>query len=216
MLYFNSLPKILTLDESGNPILLTNILTRAKLIESLQNNPMLFYTYNIQDGDTPEIIASKYYDDPNLFWLVTYSNQIMDPVWDWPLPYQQFLDYIDSKYSYEASLAGKTPFEYTNTTTYSYQQIIDTTDSITQVTTTNVTTVNYDTYLTIEPSTNTYSLPLKPQQTVADTCTVNINKKEITIFDYEFQTNEEKRNIKILNKNYANQMQQTFVDIMSK
>ena len=63
MLYFNTLPKVITPDQNGNYILMTNILTRATLIEELQNNPMLFYTYNIQDGDTPEIIAEKYYNE---------------------------------------------------------------------------------------------------------------------------------------------------------
>jgi hypothetical protein len=61
MLYFNTLPKVLTPDQNGNYILMTNILSRASLIEELQDNPMLFYKYNIQDGDTPEIIAEKYY-----------------------------------------------------------------------------------------------------------------------------------------------------------
>jgi len=62
MLYFNTLPKIFTPDQNGNYILMTNILTRAKLVEKLQNNPMLFYKYTIQDGDTPEILAEKYYE----------------------------------------------------------------------------------------------------------------------------------------------------------
>lgn len=210
MLYFNTLPKILTLDESGNPILLTNILTRAKLIEELQNNPMLFYKYDIQDGDTPEIVASKYYGDPNRFWLVTYSNQILDPVWDWPLPYQQFLEYIDSKYAVEAAEADQTPFEYTNTTNWAYQKIVSTTDNSTQQTTISTTTIDYDTFIALVPSTNTYNLP------DGKTCTIEIAKKEITIFDYEFELNESKRNIKILNEAYAGQMEQTFSEIMSR
>ena len=36
MFYFNTLPKLLTPDQNGNYILMTNILTRAKLIEELQ------------------------------------------------------------------------------------------------------------------------------------------------------------------------------------
>ena len=91
MLYFNTLPKVITPDQNGNYILMTNILTRATLIEELQNNPMLFYTYSIQEGDTPEIISEKYYGDPYKYWIVLYSNQIMDPIWNWPLNYEQFL-----------------------------------------------------------------------------------------------------------------------------
>jgi len=210
MLYFNTLPKILTPDESGNPILLTNILTRAKLLEELQNNPMLFYTYDIQDSDTPEIIASKYYNDPNRFWLITYSNQILDPVWDWPLPYQQFLEYIESKYAAEAEAAEETPLNYTTTTVRAYQKIVNTTDNTTQKTTENITTIDYETYQALLPSTNTYTLP------GGATCTIAITKNALTIYDYEFNLNEAKRNIKILNENYAGQMEQTFAEVMSR
>ena len=208
MLYFNTLPKILTPDESGNPILLTNILTRAKLLEDLENNPMLFYRYDIQDSDTPEIIASKYYGDPNRFWLITYSNQILDPVWDWPLPFQQFLEYIESKYADEAG--AEPPVEYTTRTIYAYQKIVNTTDNTTLQTTENIVTIDYATYQSLIPSTNTYTLP------GGKTCTIAITGNAQTIYDYEYELNEAKRNIKILNENYAGQMEQTFVDVMSR
>ena len=132
MLYFNTLPKVITPDQNGNYILMTNILTRATLIEELQNNPMLFYTYNIQDGDTPEIIAEKYYNDPYKYWIVLYSNQIMDPIWNWPLNYEQFLTYINNKYATEAEDADKTPYEYTNTTIHAYQKVVTTIDSFSE------------------------------------------------------------------------------------
>lgn len=80
MLYFDTLPKILMDDQNGNPILLTNLVSRAALIEDLKNNPMLFYKYTIQEGDTPEIVAEKYYGDAYRYWIVLYSNELMDPV----------------------------------------------------------------------------------------------------------------------------------------
>ena len=78
MLYFDTLPKIITPDQNGQPILLTNIMVRAKLLEELENNPMLFYQYSIQDGDTPEIIADKYYNDSYRYWIILYSNKVGD------------------------------------------------------------------------------------------------------------------------------------------
>lgn len=212
MLYFNTLPQILTPDENGNAIILTNLLTRAKLLEELKNNPMLFYTYVIQDGDTPEIIADKYYDDPNRFWIVLYANEILDPLWDWPLPQQQFLNYIDSKYKTVAEEEGKTPFEYVTTTVHSYQKIIETTDSVTSETTTNYVSVDETTYNSIVTGTQTYSFPAPN----TNTCTITITKRIIYIYDYEYELNESKRKIKLLNTIYANQMEQTFKEVMSK
>lgn len=210
MLYFNSLPKIYTPDEQGNLVLLTNILTRAKLIDELKNNPMLFYTYSIQDGDTPEIIADKYYDDPNRFWLILYSNEILDPLWDWPLQQQQFYEFIDAKYKDAADLAGKTPYEYVTTTVYDYQKIIQTVDSETNNITTNYVSINETTYNSLVPSTHTYTLPNGLN------CTITTDKRAVTIYDHEYELNEAKRNIKILNSSYASQMEQVLMETMSK
>ena len=103
MLYFNSMPKILTPDVNGDGILLTNLMTRSELIPSLLNNPMMFYKYDIQDGDTPEIVADKYYGDSYRYWIVLYANQILDPQWNWPLNNQQFDAYLTKKYSSAAN-----------------------------------------------------------------------------------------------------------------
>jgi hypothetical protein len=209
MLYFNTLPKIFTPDQNGNFILLTNILTRAKLVEKLQNNPMLFYKYTIQDGDTPEIIAEKYYDDPFRYWIILYANQIMDPLWGWPLPYEQFLAYINSKYADDAAAASQTPFAYTNTVVHEYQKITTTIDNYSETTTVQNTSVDFATYSATNTSVTTYSLPS------GSTCTVKISKNLLTLFDYEFNLNEAKREIKIMDGKYAGQMEEQFKALMS-
>ena len=209
MLYFNTLPKIFTPDQNGNYIFLTNILTRAKLVEKLQNNPMLFYKYVIQDGDTPEIVAEKYYDDPFKYWIVLYANQIMDPLWGWPLTYQQFLSYVDSKYTDAAAAEDQTPFEYTNTTVYDYQKITTTIDNYTQTTNVQATSVDFATYSAINASETTYPIPS------GSSCTVKISKNLLTIFDYEFNLNEAKREIKIMDDKYAGQMEEQLKALMS-
>jgi hypothetical protein len=209
MLYFNTLPKVLTPDQNGNYILMTNILTRAKLIDELQNNPMLFYKYNIQDGDTPEIVAEKYYDDPYKYWIVLYSNQIMDPIWNWPLNYEQFLDYINSKYATEADDAGKTPYEYTNTTVYAYQKIITTIDSYSEISTEKIIPLDVSAYNSFMETNNTYTLPS------GLTCSVRNTKRSVSLYDYEYDLNESRREIKVMDKNYVNQMEEQLKTVMS-
>ena len=208
MLYFNTLPKVLTPDQNGNYILMTNILTRAKLIDELQDNPMLFYKYNIQDGDTPEIVAEKYYDDPYKYWIVLYSNQIMDPIWSWPLNYEQFLTYINNKYATEAVDAGKTPYEYTNTTVYAYQEVITTTDSYSETSTEKIIPLDVGTYNSFMETNNTYTLPS------GLTCSVRATKRSVTLYDYEYDLNESRREIKLMDRNYVNQMEEQFKMVM--
>jgi hypothetical protein len=208
MLYFDSLPKISVRDENGYPIALTNIMTRARLIEEFENNPMLFYQYIIQEGDTPEIVADKYYDDSYRYWIVLYSNRILDPLWDWPLTSDLFLKYIDNKYAAEAEAEDQTPFEYTNTTVYTYQKITKTINLQNNNENIVYTTLSESDFNSLVPSSTTYTIPNAPS------CIVDISKRSITIFDYEYQKNEDKKVIKLLNRNFVANFEQVFREVM--
>ena len=39
----------------------------------------LYTTYTIAPGDTWPTISFKHYDTPNLWWLILYANNILDP-----------------------------------------------------------------------------------------------------------------------------------------
>ncbi len=99
MQYFNSLPKIRYVDQNNVTTVYTNLMARASVIPSVLNNALVYYSYDVQDGDTPEIIAYKYYGDINRFWIVLYCNQLNDPQWDWPLSSNKFQKYILNKYN---------------------------------------------------------------------------------------------------------------------
>lgn len=211
MLYFDTLPKILTTDELGHPIVMTNILTRAKLVEELQNNPMLFYEYEVQQGDTPEIISFKYYGDPYKYWIILYSNQILDPIWEWPiLDENQFLQYVENKYATDAEAAGKTPLEYVNSTVYSYYKVITTTNLYTDETDVKKVVVDFTTYNSIMPSINTYDIPN------SYSVKVEVGKDIDYIIDYERQQNEKRRTIKILNESYSYRMEEQLKFVMGR
>ena len=115
MLYFDTLPKIITTDYKGNALTLTNLMARSEIIPSLFNDPLLFYSYDTQEGDKPEIIANKYYGDSYRYWLVCFANQILDPQWDFALDSQVFNSYIAAKY--EPTVIGATTI--TANSTYS-------------------------------------------------------------------------------------------------
>jgi hypothetical protein len=207
MYYFDTLPKIITPDQNGYPILMTNLLARAALVQELINNPMQFYEYAIQEGDTPEIVADKYYGDPFKYWIVLFSNQILDPIWEWPMPYESFLKYLDSKYATEAADAGQTPFEYTNTTVYEYKKIITTTEIYTGTETIKEVSITQSDYNTLSESTVTYDIPYPPVANGTQ-CIVSTTKNIITLYDYEEDLNESKRQIKLLNEFYVSEMEE--------
>ena len=208
MYYFKTLPKIITPDQNGYPILMTNLLARSTIVQELLNNPMQFYEYAIQEGDTPEIVAEKYYGDPFKYWIVLFSNQILDPVWEWPMAYATFLEYLDLKYATEAADADKTPFEYTNTTVYEYKKIITTIDVYTRTETIKDVSITQSDYNTLTESTTTYDIP------GGTSCIVSITKNIVTLYDYEEELNESRRQIKLLNNTYAGEMERQLKVLM--
>jgi hypothetical protein len=206
MLYFNTLPKILTNDNKNNAIVLTNLLARAELVQNLMTNPLMFYEYNIQDGDTPDIVASKYYGDSYRYWLVLFSNQILDPQWDWPLSSQQFTLYLNNKYSVAAN--ANTVLAYTSSTVYEYRKIITTTDETSLTTTSKTYIIDEPSYLTTLPSTKTvtFSNGTSAKET--------ITKEAVNIYDWEVEQNESKRTIKLINAIYAPQFESQLKSLM--
>jgi hypothetical protein len=197
MQYFATLPKIVYIDKDRVSRVFTNLMSRANIVGSLLNNPLVFYTYDIQDEDTPEIVAYKYYGDSYRYWLLLYCNQMVDPQWDWPLSYRQFEVYITDKYQ------DFNPYS----TVHHYEKIITKYDVNTLTTTEDVLIIDEDTYNSIVEGTNSYNLP-------TGTVTVTTTKKVVYYYDYEMKLNESKRNIKILNKIYADQFEKEFKNLM--
>lgn len=210
MLYFDTLPKVITLDNNNNPTVATNLLARASILQNLINNPALFYKYDIQDGDTPEIVASKYYGNPYRYWLIMFANQLIDPQWQWPLSSQQFEAYITKKYYDVAVANNQTVIAYTQSTIQSYRKIYTSFDSSTSTTTTVNYTIDANTYTNLITSTNTYELPS------GASCTITIDKTPVNLYTYEVEKNDAKRTINIINLIYAGQFEQEFDTLMSK
>jgi hypothetical protein len=205
MKYFATLPYLITTDPNGNQVAARNIFIRTSIIPQLLNSPSLYYQYDIQEGDTPEIIASKYYGDPYRYWLVLFGNQIFDAQWQWPLNYESFNSYIIDKYG-SASAA--------QANTYQYQKTISTTDSISQNTTTDVYVIDSNTYTNLIE--NTEIINLQPTQWNQNaSITIVTTKQQLSVYDWELQQNENRRNIKIVNANYVGQFEAQFESLVN-
>lgn len=90
----------------------TNIFQRLAVVKETVNNLSSYIVYDIEEGDTPEILAEKFYRDPGGAWLILLANDISDPQFDWPLDYSSFTQYIIEKYgSVEAALTTPHHFE---------------------------------------------------------------------------------------------------------
>ena len=208
MLYFNTLPKVLTTDYKNNGIVLTNLLARVDVKESLLRNPLLFYSYDIQEGDTPDIVAAKYYGDPYRYWLVLFSNQLLDPQWDWPLTSQQLELSLKDKYASDAANNSLSVYDYINGSVYEYTKTITTIDSLTGTQTVNVVPVSGD--VANSTITGTTTQTFSSGASVTQTVTV----QAVSIYQYEVQQNEAKRNINLINSIYASSVESQLKSLM--
>ena len=99
MSYFEKFPKIYyDANADGKYKVMTDILSRVKLVNSVKENILNFDYYNVKDGETPEMIAHKYYDDPELHWTILVVNDVIDYYTQWPMSVQKFEEFMKDKY----------------------------------------------------------------------------------------------------------------------
>jgi len=176
--YFRYFPTVqYDLIQNGNPITLTNIMRRFVVESKLKDQINIFYDYTIQAGDRPDVIAEKYYGDANLAWLVLHFNDITDPFFGWGLNDVDLENYIRGKY-------GSIPAAQAEV--HEYRQVL------------NEAQTFYDG--TVVPK----------RYVVVDQTTYNSlsesSRESVSKFDYEVEQNDKKRQIKILDKRYVDQV----------
>jgi hypothetical protein len=207
--YFDKFPKV-SFKVPGNAPdseILTNIFFRIGFIKETLSNISSYYTVELEDGDTPEILADKVYDDSGAGWIILLANQILDPQFDWPLDSDAFDKYIIGKYG---------SIENSMTTVHHYEMVITRVLSPDNTTTTQRYVVNkekltdnnldvpYNYYqvhgadpgsLANVQEVNTYNLEGK---TIVET----IDGEAITNYDYEVALNDSRRLIRVIKKEY--------------
>jgi len=59
-----------------------------------------FTKHIIMDGETPEILADKFYSDSELHWIILYANgaSYQNPYYDWPMTNFDLKKFVDKKY----------------------------------------------------------------------------------------------------------------------
>lgn len=75
-----------------------NLSRRVGVIESFKTNPSFYYEYSLNDADTPESVADRIYDDPELAWVILQFNNIINIFDEWPKPQYEFDSYVKEKY----------------------------------------------------------------------------------------------------------------------
>ena len=100
MQYFESFPnRLYDIKGDGNQTLVKDIFRRMKVRDGVKDNLALMSTYDVMNGDTPEIIAYKHFGSTDYFWVICLMNDISDRYYDWPLSNSSFETYVTNKYT---------------------------------------------------------------------------------------------------------------------
>jgi hypothetical protein len=216
--YFNFFPSTFySVDDNNENALdiVTNIISRFAFESNIKENSNIFYPYEIKDSDTPETIAYKIYGSSERHWIVLMFNDIVDPQYDWPLTYPNFIDYVNEKYA--ANGAANTTVQ----TGLQWAQSENNVHSYYQVKTRSITALNPDSktikekiqitanaYANVITDTSTYTL--QNGKNVSET----ITKEKLTHYEYEMQVNEDKRKIRLLKPEFASDVFEEFKQII--
>ena len=154
----------------------TNIMMRPRFKQKVIDEITNYYPYHVKDGERPDILSHRIYGSVAFAYLILLFNDIYDPVFDWPLGSREFDSYIVNKYGSVASAL--------NTTKY-YYQIIRAEVAKTG-TSERIPAVKY-----IIDST-AYAILGENDKTV------------INAYDWEFELNDEKAQIQLIDPSYIN------------
>lgn len=204
--YFSKYPKILY-----NNKIITDLISRCALREQLVSKVELYYPYYIVDGDTPEIIASKVYKDPEKHWIILLINNILNPFFDFPLSTTELDSYLDIKYSAQAANTYGSGSEYAKATIKGYQSVITTTDLVSGTITTNITEIDYKSYI---GTNDDYHLNYPDYTKQNGSILYNQSKQSYTFYEYEYNLNESNRNIKLLRTELVPQIEADLKNLM--
>jgi hypothetical protein len=213
-MYFKSFPyTFYSLNDTSTVQLVTDITTRVTLSDEVKENLGLFDEYDIRDGETPELVADKFYGNPQLHWLILHYNEIIDPRFDWPLDTNNLNRYAAGKY---ANVNAVHHYEdangnYSNGNVYLLSSSdfseFNVNDAITNITNSGtgyITQKNSSSNVSVTVTTGGFISGDRIKNTSNTnssaniTSTVVLSGTPVTNYDYEDTVNELKRRIKIL------------------
>ena len=81
--------------------LVKNIFKRAVLRDDIFDEVTAFSKYSVQGDERPDQVANKFYKDSGLDWVILTTNNIVHVRDEWPMGNQDFLTYLNAKYTSE-------------------------------------------------------------------------------------------------------------------
>ena len=204
--YFRELPDIAYQsplshkNSSRDYLLIKNIFRRTKLFDFLENNVSLLDKFTIGDGDRPDTVAEEMYGDASLDYIVVLVAGITNIIDEWPLQDYQVYDFALQKYGSEEKMNEIKYYQTLEIVDDQNRQIVPPNlivDADFKIDGTNVQFPSNKKY-TLKALTGNRQLDDKDEFTVlSDNIAYPVSNLE-----YEYEVNDAKREISVLNRGY--------------
>ena len=191
--YFRQLPNLsypsLANDRSSvyDYQVVKNFFKRAVLRDDIFNDVTNFTKYSVEGDERADQIAYDFYGDSGLDWVILTTNNIIHVRDEWPMGQQDFLTYLNEKYTSE---------QLSNIHHYETKLIRDSSGTLVQPEGLHVDSNYSITFLDNGVSRTESSIT------------------SVTFLQHETNLNDEKRNINILKTDYLDIMLRDIKDIM--
>jgi hypothetical protein len=100
-MYFSQFPEMLydfNVGGKNKVFILRDITRNVRILKTVLENISLYDTYDIVEGETPEIVSAKLYGSSQYHWALMIANQRFDYLADWPLTFDRLEQYCKDKY----------------------------------------------------------------------------------------------------------------------
>jgi hypothetical protein len=203
-IYYTFDPNLINFDQ------VKNIFTRVKMLDSIINNIDVYYTYQVKDSDTPQNIAYKYYGSAERYWIILFTNQIIDPYYQWPLNLDVFNQTIINNFGDQTQAMTQLDHIEKQTTVTSVNNGISNQQTYTILIDPQV--INFDGI----PSTAFPTISNPVVQIGANTVvtfpdgtvtTTSVRYVAVSSYDQFLADNEALRTIKLVKKDYVDQIE---------
>ena len=165
-----------------------NIFKRAVMRDDIFNEITAFTKYSIEGDERADQIAYDFYKDSGLDWVILTTNNIVHVRDEWPMSNQDFLNYLNSKYTSQ---------ELSNIHHYETEILRNTNGQL------------------IQPE--GLRVPAGHSITFIDNGVLRTESKikQVTFLEHETNLNDAKRNINILKNEFLTLFLEDFANIMT-
>ena len=164
-----------------------NIFKRAIIRDDIFDEATAFTKYSVIGDERPDQVAAGFYNDSTLDWVVLTTNNIVHVRDEWPMGNQDFLTYLNEKYTAE---------ELSNIHHYETKLIRDSSGKLIQ-----------PAGLTVPAG---HSISFLDNGVLREESSLT----SFTFLEHETNVNDNKRNINVLRSEYLNFFLESFEEIM--